>query len=124
MMLESFLHLSGEADCFCCKYFSYFLAVFTNAFWINLMHDILCLMTTLCALQNQWSEMFPCMIGRTSIIDVIFSGMDASRNCALQLVSSSFETLFDSLFFLLHRKSCKTFVFLRRCMQSSRLFHL
>lgn len=44
---------------------------------------------TLYALQNQWSEMFPCTIGRTSIIDVIFSGMDASRNCSLQLVFSS-----------------------------------
>lgn len=42
---------------------------------------------------NQWSEMFPCMIGRTSIIDVIFSGMDASRNCALQLMHAEFQAL-------------------------------
>lgn len=29
--------------------------------------------------------MFPCMVGRASV-DVIFSGMAGSRDCALQLV--------------------------------------
>ncbi|XP_057481341.1 homeobox-leucine zipper protein ANTHOCYANINLESS 2-like isoform X2 [Actinidia eriantha] len=42
---------------------------------------------------NQWAEMFPCMIGRTSIIDVIFSGMTGSRNCALQLMHVAFQAL-------------------------------
>ncbi|GFZ15287.1 homeodomain GLABROUS 7 [Actinidia rufa] len=44
---------------------------------------------------NQWAEMFPCMVGRSSIIDVIFSGMAGSRNCALQLVTWVEHTEYD-----------------------------
>ncbi|KAG5561786.1 hypothetical protein RHGRI_004732 [Rhododendron griersonianum] len=39
----------------------------------------------------------PCIIGRTSIIDVSFRGMVASINCALQLEFSSLKTFFDLL---------------------------
>ncbi|THG05495.1 hypothetical protein TEA_020378 [Camellia sinensis var. sinensis] len=42
---------------------------------------------------NRWTEMFPSMIGRTSIIDVIFNGMAGSRNCALQLMHVEFQAL-------------------------------
>ncbi|PSR93421.1 Homeobox-leucine zipper protein like [Actinidia chinensis var. chinensis] len=42
---------------------------------------------------NQWAEMFPCMVGRSSIIDVIFSGMAGSRNCVLQLMHAEFQAL-------------------------------
>lgn len=43
----------------------------------------------------------PCIIGRTSIIDVSFRGMVASINCALQLEFSSLKTFFDLFFRLL-----------------------
>ncbi|XP_058181924.1 homeobox-leucine zipper protein ANTHOCYANINLESS 2-like isoform X1 [Rhododendron vialii] len=41
---------------------------------------------------NQWTEMFPCMVGRASV-DVIFSGMAGSRDCALQLMYAEFQAL-------------------------------
>ncbi|CAL5367212.1 unnamed protein product [Camellia sinensis] len=59
---------------------------------------------------NQWSEMFPCMIGRTSTIDVIFSGMAGSRNCSLQLMHAEFQAL-SPLVPVRHMK------FLRFCKQ-------
>ncbi|XAR71739.1 hypothetical protein NMG60_11018142 [Bertholletia excelsa] len=42
---------------------------------------------------NQWEEMFQCMIGKASTIDVIFSGMTGSRNCCLQLMHAEFQVL-------------------------------
>lgn len=62
--------------------------------------------------------MLPCIIGRTSIIDVSSSGMDASINCALQLEFSSFKTFFFNL--LTDPVSPHP----NWCMQSFRLFHL
>ncbi|KAH7840004.1 hypothetical protein Vadar_011223 [Vaccinium darrowii] len=41
---------------------------------------------------NQWTEMFPCMVGRASA-DVIFSGTVGSKNCALQLMHAEFQAL-------------------------------
>ena len=37
--------------------------------------------------QNRWAEMFPCIIARTSTTEVISSGINGTRNGALQLVS-------------------------------------
>lgn len=42
---------------------------------------------------NQWADMFPCLVGRTSIIDVIFGGNAGSRNGALQLMQTEFQAL-------------------------------
>ncbi|XP_044494117.1 homeobox-leucine zipper protein ANTHOCYANINLESS 2-like isoform X3 [Mangifera indica] len=42
---------------------------------------------------NQWAEMFPCMIARTSTIDVISSGMGGTRNGALQLMHAELQVL-------------------------------
>jgi homeobox-leucine zipper protein len=36
--------------------------------------------------------MFPCMIARAATIDMMSTGMGGTRNGALQLVSSLFET--------------------------------
>ncbi|KAK8693513.1 hypothetical protein V6N13_071095 [Hibiscus sabdariffa] len=42
---------------------------------------------------NRWSEMFPCMIGRTSTTDVISSGVGGTRNGALQLMHAELQVL-------------------------------
>lgn len=42
---------------------------------------------------NQWADMFPCLIGRTSVIDVLFGGVAGSRNGALQLMHVEFQAL-------------------------------
>ncbi|XP_023006686.1 homeobox-leucine zipper protein ANTHOCYANINLESS 2-like [Cucurbita maxima] len=42
---------------------------------------------------NRWAEMFPCMIARTTTIDVISSGMGGSRNGALQLMHAELQVL-------------------------------
>ncbi|TYH42968.1 hypothetical protein ES332_D11G096900v1 [Gossypium tomentosum] len=42
---------------------------------------------------NRWSEMFPCMIARTSTTDVISSGVGGSRNGALQLMHAELQVL-------------------------------
>ncbi|XAR66217.1 hypothetical protein NMG60_11012367 [Bertholletia excelsa] len=42
---------------------------------------------------NQWEDMFPCLLGRTSVTDVIFSGTAGSRNCALQLMHAEFQAV-------------------------------
>ncbi|XP_052183077.1 homeobox-leucine zipper protein ANTHOCYANINLESS 2-like [Diospyros lotus] len=42
---------------------------------------------------NQWVDMFPCMIGRASTLDMIFSGAAASRNCDIQLMEAEFQAL-------------------------------
>ncbi|XP_039042570.1 homeobox-leucine zipper protein ANTHOCYANINLESS 2-like isoform X2 [Hibiscus syriacus] len=42
---------------------------------------------------NRWSEMFPCMIARTSTTDVIYSGVGGTRNGALQLMHAELQVL-------------------------------
>ncbi|GMJ01554.1 ANTHOCYANINLESS 2, ARABIDOPSIS THALIANA HOMEODOMAIN PROTEIN [Hibiscus trionum] len=42
---------------------------------------------------NRWSEMFPCMIARTSTSDVISSGMGGTRNGAIQLMHAELQLL-------------------------------
>ncbi|KAL6514289.1 hypothetical protein OROMI_034352 [Orobanche minor] len=42
---------------------------------------------------HQWTDMFPCNIGRASILDVISPGMAGNRNCALQLMQAEFQIL-------------------------------
>ncbi|CAK9160978.1 unnamed protein product [Ilex paraguariensis] len=42
---------------------------------------------------NRWAEMFPCIIGRTTTLDVISSGMDGTRNGALQLMHAEHQLL-------------------------------
>ncbi|KAG6574782.1 Homeobox-leucine zipper protein ANTHOCYANINLESS 2, partial [Cucurbita argyrosperma subsp. sororia] len=42
---------------------------------------------------NRWAEMFPCLIARTTTIDVISSGMGGSRNGALQLMHAELQVL-------------------------------
>lgn len=39
--------------------------------------------------QNQWQELFSCMISKAATIDVISSGDGASKDGAIQLVSNS-----------------------------------
>ncbi|XP_020219711.1 homeobox-leucine zipper protein ANTHOCYANINLESS 2 [Cajanus cajan] len=42
---------------------------------------------------NRWSEMFPCMIARTSTAEVISSGINGTRNGALQLMHAELQVL-------------------------------
>ncbi|KAG9148763.1 hypothetical protein Leryth_013443 [Lithospermum erythrorhizon] len=42
---------------------------------------------------NKWADMFPCMISRTSIIDVISSGVGGTRNGALILMHAELQAL-------------------------------
>ncbi|GMN61258.1 hypothetical protein TIFTF001_030400 [Ficus carica] len=42
---------------------------------------------------NRWTEMFPCLIARTSTTDVISSGMGGTRNGALQLMHAELQVL-------------------------------
>ncbi|KAK8587961.1 hypothetical protein V6N13_086920 [Hibiscus sabdariffa] len=42
---------------------------------------------------NRWSEMFPCMIARTSTTDVISSGVGGTRNGALHLIHAELQVL-------------------------------
>ncbi|XP_076956922.1 homeobox-leucine zipper protein HDG1-like isoform X1 [Bidens hawaiensis] len=42
---------------------------------------------------NKWAEMFPCMIARTSTMDVIANGMGGTRNGALQLMHAELQVL-------------------------------
>ncbi|TYJ08755.1 hypothetical protein E1A91_A11G094900v1 [Gossypium mustelinum] len=42
---------------------------------------------------NRWSEMFPCMIARTSTTDVISGGVGGTRNGALQLMHAELQVL-------------------------------
>ncbi|XP_068649700.1 homeobox-leucine zipper protein ANTHOCYANINLESS 2 [Aristolochia californica] len=42
---------------------------------------------------GRWSEMFPCMIARTSTTDVISNGMGGTRNGALQLMHAELQVL-------------------------------
>ncbi|XP_054784084.1 homeobox-leucine zipper protein ANTHOCYANINLESS 2-like [Prosopis cineraria] len=42
---------------------------------------------------NRWAEMFPCMIARTSTTEVISSGINGTRNGALQLMHAELQVL-------------------------------
>ncbi|KAL2558592.1 Homeobox-leucine zipper protein ANTHOCYANINLESS 2 [Forsythia ovata] len=42
---------------------------------------------------KRWMEMFPCIIGRASTIDVISTGMGGNKNGALQLMHAEFQVL-------------------------------
>ncbi|XP_016198931.1 homeobox-leucine zipper protein ANTHOCYANINLESS 2 isoform X1 [Arachis ipaensis] len=42
---------------------------------------------------NRWSEMFPCMVARTSTTEVISSGINGTRNGALQLMQAELQVL-------------------------------
>lgn len=42
---------------------------------------------------NQWAEMFPCLLGRTSTVELISTGMSGTRDGALQLMQSEFQSL-------------------------------
>ncbi|WJX82464.1 Homeobox-leucine zipper protein hdg1 [Trifolium repens] len=42
---------------------------------------------------NRWSEMFPCVIARTSTNEVISSGINGTRNGALQLMQAELQVL-------------------------------
>ncbi|KAE8703676.1 Homeobox-leucine zipper protein ANTHOCYANINLESS 2 [Hibiscus syriacus] len=42
---------------------------------------------------DRWTEMFPCMIARTSTTDVIYNGMGGTRNGALQLMHAELLVL-------------------------------
>uniref|UniRef100_A0A0C9RPZ3 TSA: Wollemia nobilis Ref_Wollemi_Transcript_4242_2947 transcribed RNA sequence n=1 Tax=Wollemia nobilis TaxID=56998 RepID=A0A0C9RPZ3_9CONI len=42
---------------------------------------------------NRWMEMFPCMISRATIVDVISSGVGGTRNGALQLMHAELQVL-------------------------------
>ncbi|KAF5756860.1 putative transcription factor & lipid binding HD-SAD family [Helianthus annuus] len=42
---------------------------------------------------NKWAEMFPCMIARSSTMDVISNGMGGTRNGALQLMHAELQVL-------------------------------
>ncbi|KAI4303347.1 hypothetical protein MLD38_038992 [Melastoma candidum] len=42
---------------------------------------------------NRWAEMFPCLIARTAITDVISGGMGGTRNGALQLMEAELQVL-------------------------------
>ncbi|CAN6484886.1 unnamed protein product [Victoria cruziana] len=42
---------------------------------------------------NRWTEMFPCMIARSSTIDVISAGLGGTRNGALQLMHAELQVL-------------------------------
>lgn len=37
-------------------------------------------------LQNQWKEMFPCLISKAATVDIICKGEDSNKNGAVQLV--------------------------------------
>lgn len=39
-----------------------------------------------CSMQNQWKEMFPCLISKAATVDVICNGEGPNRNGAVQLV--------------------------------------
>ncbi|GFY81927.1 homeobox-leucine zipper family protein [Actinidia rufa] len=59
---------------------------------------------------NQWVKMFPNMIGRSSVIDVIFCGLVDSRTCSLQLMHAEFQSLLPSV-------PVRSMKFLRFCKQ-------
>ncbi|KAL3521508.1 hypothetical protein ACH5RR_019657 [Cinchona calisaya] len=42
---------------------------------------------------NRWTEIFSCMIGRSSIIDVVSDGLGGTRNGSLQLMHAEFQVL-------------------------------
>ncbi|KAK7340185.1 hypothetical protein VNO77_20881 [Canavalia gladiata] len=42
---------------------------------------------------NRWSDMFPCMIARTSTTEVISNGINGTRNGALQLMHAELQVL-------------------------------
>ncbi|XP_022765114.1 homeobox-leucine zipper protein ANTHOCYANINLESS 2-like isoform X1 [Durio zibethinus] len=42
---------------------------------------------------NRWAEMFPCMISRAAIIDVISSGKGVTRDNTLQVMDAEFQVL-------------------------------
>ncbi|XP_054781565.1 LOW QUALITY PROTEIN: homeobox-leucine zipper protein ANTHOCYANINLESS 2-like [Prosopis cineraria] len=42
---------------------------------------------------NRWAEMFPCLIARTSTTEVISSGINGTRNGALQLMHAELQVL-------------------------------
>ncbi|XP_072967836.1 homeobox-leucine zipper protein ROC6-like isoform X2 [Typha angustifolia] len=42
---------------------------------------------------TRWADMFPCMIARATITDIISSGMGGTRNGALQLMHAEFQVL-------------------------------
>ncbi|XP_073270399.1 homeobox-leucine zipper protein ANTHOCYANINLESS 2-like isoform X1 [Primulina huaijiensis] len=42
---------------------------------------------------NKWAEMFPCIVARTTTLDVISNGMGGTRNGALQLMQAEVQVL-------------------------------
>ncbi|XP_073061675.1 homeobox-leucine zipper protein ANTHOCYANINLESS 2-like isoform X1 [Primulina eburnea] len=42
---------------------------------------------------NKWAEMFPCIVARTTTLDVISNGMGGTRNGALQLMQAEIQVL-------------------------------
>ncbi|XP_022765158.1 homeobox-leucine zipper protein ANTHOCYANINLESS 2-like isoform X4 [Durio zibethinus] len=44
-------------------------------------------------MKNRWAEMFPCMISRAAIIDVISSGKGVTRDNTLQVMDAEFQVL-------------------------------
>ena len=52
-----------------------------------------CIRYLLCFLQNQWQEMFPCLISKAATVDVICNGEGSNRNGAVQLVRGNMVTL-------------------------------
>lgn len=47
-------------------------------------------------LQNQWKEMFPCLISKAATVDVICNGEGPNRNGAVQLVRGKCYYRFSS----------------------------
>lgn len=56
------------------------VGVLSNSWWTVLQLFIF---------KDQWAEMFSDMIGSSSTLEVFSSGIDGTKNCALQLVHIS-----------------------------------
>lgn len=87
--------------------------VFSNSWWTVLQLFIL---------KDQWAEMFSDMIGSSSTLEVISSGINGTKNCALQLVHILISLLLTVVLVILdtifeiQNMHC-------RCKQRSKLYH-
>ncbi|KAJ8529059.1 hypothetical protein K7X08_035894 [Anisodus acutangulus] len=60
--------------------------------------------------KSRWMEMFSCIVGKTSTIDVISSGIGGSRSGTLQLIQTEFQIISDMV-------CVREIKFLRFCQQ-------
>jgi hypothetical protein len=65
-------------------------------------------------LQNQWKEMFPCLISKAATVDVISDGEGPNRDGAVQLVSCVYIYIYIYIYILLLLLFYQFSLFLRR----------